>query len=76
MSEFGLTQKANFVESDDQALANAIFSVGIMYTLLDNVVKSLNADNELALNLWEIGSGLQSAAEVYISAKVGGDVGE
>lgn len=67
MSEFDLTQKANFVESDEQALANTVFAVGILYTMLDNMIRVVNKDNPLSLNLWEIGEGLQSAAEMYIA---------
>lgn len=76
MFDYSLTQKANFVESDSQALANIIHSVGILYTMLDNIVKSVNQDEELALNLWAIGAGMQSAAELYVAAKVKGDNNE
>lgn len=67
MSDFDLTQKANFVESDEQALANTVFAVGILYTMLDHMIRIVNKDDDLSINLWEIGQGLQSAAEMYVA---------
>ena len=67
MSDYSLTSKANFVESDSDALKNMIFSVGILYTMLENIVKTINDDNELALNLWNVGLGLQKACEIYVA---------
>lgn len=59
-----LTEKAIFPESDDAAVKNVCYSLGIVIAFIDNIVKSVNSDPEV-LDLWEVGKGLQAAAEVY-----------
>lgn len=70
--EWQLTEKAIFPESDDAAVRNVCYSLGIVITFMDNIVKNVNSDPEV-LSLWEIGKGLQAAAEMYY---VGGETNE
>ena len=67
-----LTEKAIFPESDDAAIRNVCYSLGIVIAFMDNIVKSVNSDPEV-LDLWEIGKGLQASAEMYY---VGGETNE
>ena len=62
--EWQLTQKAIFPESDDAAVRNVCYSLGIVIAFMDNIVKNVNSDPEV-LSLWEIGKGLQASAEMY-----------
>lgn len=70
--EWQLTEKAIFPESDGAAIRNVCHSLGIVIAFMDNIVKSVNSDPEV-LDLWEIGKGLQAAAEMYY---VGGGTDE
>jgi hypothetical protein len=64
--EWQLTEKALFPESDIEAAKNVCASLGVVIDFMDKMVKQVNRDPEV-LELWEIGKGLQAAAEVYYS---------
>jgi hypothetical protein len=62
--EWQLTEKALFPENDVEAAKNVCASLGIVIEFMDKMVKQVNRDPEV-LELWEIGKGLQAAAEIY-----------
>ena len=62
--EWQLTEKALFPESDIEAAKNVCASLGVVIDFMDKMVKQVNRDPEV-LELWEIGKGLQAAAEIY-----------
>jgi hypothetical protein len=64
MMEWQLTEKALFPESDIEAAKNVCASLGVVIDFMDKMVKQVNRDPEV-LELWEIGKGLQAAAEIY-----------
>jgi hypothetical protein len=66
-----LTQEANFVESDDQALANLSLSVQCLATAIGDLLSGGIKDEEdrlIALNLIEVSNGLAYAVDVYTGA--------
>lgn len=65
---YSLTQKANFPDSDDAAMAELAAAVGIMMDFLDGAVRDLNVEEEV-INLWDIARGFQSASELYFIGK-------
>ena len=64
-----LTEKANFPESDAEALAELAVAVGLVMDFMDGFVRLANEENPETMNLWEVGRGLQAASELYFIGK-------
>lgn len=64
-----LTEKANFPESDAEALAELAVAVGLVMDFMDGFVRLANEENTEIMNLWEVGRGLQAASELYFIGK-------
>jgi hypothetical protein len=70
---YKLTDKAIFPESDAVALAELATALGLVMDFLDGLVRLANNDEEEAMNLWEVGRGLQAASEMYFLRKAEGE---
>jgi len=71
--DFQLTDRAMFPDTDLEAAKNVCASVGILFDFIDNIVRTVNDDPEV-LQLWDIGRGLQGAAEMYYAKREPADV--
>jgi hypothetical protein len=65
---YQLTEKTNFVETDEQALRQLCIVQGIIIDFFTPFVHSANS-NEDAINLWEVAKGMHTAVEVYLESK-------
>lgn len=65
MPNYRLSEKANFPESDGDAIRQVAEAQAIFMEFLDKFVRLANAENPEAIELWEIAKGLNAAVEVY-----------
>lgn len=65
---YSLTDKANFPDSDANAMANLSIALGVVMDFLHDSIVDDNDDDEI-LNYWQVGRGFQAAAEMYFIGK-------
>lgn len=63
--EIQLTDKANYLGSDKEAIRNLMLSQQIIINFLEQFVQVTNQDNPEALEYWNVAKGLNAAVEVY-----------